>query len=309
MKKLICAALLCLIAAVFVSCNEIKETNGSISGSDSVKQNDDSSNESSEEELRPRDREINTDKDFVFDDAGVLSANELKNLNTYTAWLAKTFKINAAVVITDNIGDKEPDKYAEEYYSDLYSGDGFLFLLNNDTNTDYIYRKGFPSKFITDDDIEMLFSEISPLLVKEDYISAVKYVLETAEKKLPEYFTDKSGILSKEEISELNEKLKETAGENGLNVYLVNDIGEQSIEEYSNKKFIDYYAESSDSNAMFVINTANGDCFVCTSGSMGYLSDSQEDIQKAVKSCIKESDGKKILDCMSAVDKILTFVQ
>lgn len=309
MKKLICAALLCLIAAVFVSCNEIKETNGSISGSDSVKQNDDSSNESSEEELRPRDREINTDKDFVFDDAGVLSANELKNLNTYTAWLAKTFKINAAVVITDNIGDKEPDKYAEEYYSDLYSGDGFLFLLNNDTNTDYIYRKGFLSKFITDDDIEMLFSEISPLLVKEDYISAVKYVLETAEKKLPEYFTDKSGILSKEEISELNEKLKETAGENGLNVYLVNDIGEQSIEEYSNKKFIDYYAESSDSNAMFVINTANGDCFVCTSGSMGYLSDSQEDIQKAVKSCIKESDGKKILDCMSAVDKILTFVQ
>lgn len=309
MKKLICAALLCLIAAVFVSCNEIKETNGSISGSDSVKQNDDSSNESSEEELRPRDREINTDKDFVFDDAGVLSANELKNLNTYTAWLAKTFKINAAVVITDNIGDKEPDKYAEEYYSDLYSGDGFLFLLNNDTNTDYIYRKGFPSKFITDDDIEMLFSEISPLLVKEDYISAVKYVLETAEKKLPEYFTDKSGILSKEEISELNEKLKETAGKNGLNVYLVNDIGEQSIEEYSNKKFIDYYAESSDSNAMFVINTANGDCFVCTSGSMGYLSDSQEDIQKAVKSCIKESDGKKILDCMSAVDKILTFVQ
>lgn len=309
MKKLICAALLCLITAVFVSCNEIKETNGSISGSDSVKQNDDSSNESSEEELRPRDREINTDKDFVFDDAGVLSANELKNLNTYTAWLAKTFKINAAVVITGNIGDKEPDKYAEEYYSDLYSGDGFLFLLNNDTNTDYIYRKGFPSKFITDDDIEMLFSEISPLLVKEDYISAVKYVLETAEKKLPEYFTDKSGILSKEEISELNEKLKETAGENGLNVYLVNDIGEQSIEEYSNEKFIDYYAESSDSNAMFVINTANGDCFVCTSGSMGYFSDSQEDIQKAVKSCIKESDGKKILDCMSAVDKILTFVQ
>lgn len=309
MKKLICAALLCLITAVFVSCNEIKETNGSISGSDSVKQNDDSSNESSEEELRPRDREINTDKDFVFDDAGVLSANELKNLNTYTAWLAKTFKINAAVVITDNIGDKEPDKYAEEYYSGLYSGDGFLFLLNNDTNTDYIYRKGFPSKFITDDDIEMLFSEISPLLVKEDYISAVKYVLETAEKKLPEYFTDKSGILSKEEISELNEKLKETAGENGLNVYLVNDIGEQSIEEYSNEKFIDYYAESSDSNAMFVINTANGDCFVCTSGSMGYFSDSQEDIQKAVKSCIKESDGKKILDCMSAVDKILTFVQ
>lgn len=309
MKKLICAALLCLITAAFVGCNEIKETNASVSESDSEKQNDNSSDESSEEDLKPRDRQINTDKDFVFDDAGVLSADELKSLNTYTAWLAKTFKINAAVVITDNIGDKEPDKYAEEYYDDLYSGDGFLFLLNNDTNTDYIYRKGFPSKLITDDDIEMLFSEISPQLVKGDYMSAAKHVLETAEKKLPEYITDKSGILTKEEITELNGKLKDAAGENGLNVYLVNDTGEQSIKEYSNEKFVDYYAASSNSNAMVVINTANGDCFVCTSGSMEYISDSQEDIQKAVKSCIKESDGKKILDCISAVDKILTFIQ
>ena len=281
MKKLICTALLCLITVAFVGCNEIKETNASVSESAAEKQNDNSSDESSEEELRPRD----------------------------TAWLAKTFKINAAVVITDNIGDKEPDKYAEEYYNDLYSGDGILFLLNNDTNTDYIYRKGFPSKFIADDDIEMLFAEISPLLVKGDYMSAAKRVLETAELKLPEYITDKSGTLSKEEISELNGKLKDAAGENGLNVYLVNDIGEQSIEDYANEKFNDYYAVSSSSNAMLVINTANGDCFVCTSGSMGYLSDSQEDIQKAVRSCIKESDGKKTLDCMSAVDKLLTFIQ
>jgi len=309
MKKLICVALLCLITVAFVGCNEIKETNASVSESAAEKQNDNSSDESSEEELRPRDREINTDTDFVFDDAGVLSADELENLNTYTAWLAKTFKINAAVVITDNIGDKEPDKYAEEYYNDLYSGDGILFLLNNDTNTDYIYRKGFPSKFIADDDIEMLFAEISPLLVKGDYMSAAKRVLETAELKLPEYITDKSGMLSKEEISELNGKLKDAVGENGLNVYLVNDTGEQSIEDYANEKFNDYYAVSSSSNAMLVINTANGDCFVCTSGSMEYLSDSQEDIQKAVRSCIKESDGKKTLDCMSAVDKLLTFIQ
>lgn len=309
MKKLICAALLCLITVAFAGCNEIKETNASVSESAAEKQNDNSSDESSEEELRPRDREINTDTDFVFDDADVLSADELKKLNTYTAWLAKTFKINAAVVITDNIGDKEPDKYAEEYYSDLYSGDGFLFLLNNDTNTDHVYRKGFPLKFITDDDIEMLFSEISPLLVKEDYMSAAKRVLEAVELKLPEYITDKSGTLSKEEISELNGKLKEAAGENGLNVYLINDTGEQSIDDYANEKFNDYYAESSNSNAMLVINAANGDCFVCTSGSMGYLSDSQEDIQKAVKSCIKESDGKKTVDCISAVDKLLTFIQ
>lgn len=309
MKKIICTALLFLLAAAFAGCNEIKETNGSAADSAAESLNEDLSGGSSKEELKARDREVDTDKEFVFDDAGVLGEAEYDSINTYAAWLAKTFKINAAVVITNDIEDKEPAEFAKEYYSALYSGDGILFLLNNDTNTDYVYRQGFPSKFISDDDIEMLFAEISPWIIKGDYASAAERVLETAEGKLPEYFTDKSGILSKEEISELNEKLKDAAGENGLNVYLVNDIGEQSIEEYSNKKFIDYYAESSDSNAMFVINTANGDCFVCTSGSMGYLSDSQEDIQKAVKSCIKESDGKKILDCMSAVDKILTFVQ
>lgn len=308
MKKLICTALLCLITVAFVGCNEIKETNASVSESAAEKQNDNSSDESYEEELRPRDREINTDTDFVFDDAGVLSADELENLNTYTAWLAKTFKINAAVVITDNIGDKEPDKYAEEYYNDLYSGDGILFLLNNDTNTDYIYRKGFPSKFIADDDIEMLFAEISPLLVKGDYMSAAKRVLETAELKLPEYITDKSGTLSKEEISELNGKLKDAAGENNLNIYLTDTIGEQTMEDYAKEKFNEYYDKDSDS-AMLVIDISDGNSFICTSGNMKYLSDSQEDIQKAVRSCIKESDGKKTLDCMSAVDKLLTFIQ
>ena len=39
MKKLICTALLCLITVAFVGCNEIKETNASVSESAAEKQN------------------------------------------------------------------------------------------------------------------------------------------------------------------------------------------------------------------------------------------------------------------------------
>lgn len=308
MKKLICAVLLCLIAAAFVGCNETKETNASVSDSDAEGQNADFSDESSKEELKARDREIDTDKEFVFDEAGVLSDGEYDSLNTYTAWLAKAFKINAAVVITDDIEDKKPADFAEEYYSDLYSGDGILFLLNNDTNTDYVYRRGFPSKFISDSDVEMLFAEISPWIVKGDYVAAAERVLEMTEQKLPEYITDKSGKLSKEEISELSGKLKEAAGDNGFNVMLINSTGEQSVEDFAKEKFNEYYEKDSDS-AMLVINTSDGDSFICTSGNMKYLSESQEDIQKAVKSCLKESDGEETVDCSAAVDKLLEYIQ
>ena len=84
--------------------------------------------------------------------------------------------------------------------------------------------------------------------------------------------------------------------------------GEQTMEDYAKEKFNEYYDKDSDS-AMLVIDISDGNSFICTSGNMKYLSDSQEDIQKAVRSCIKESDGKKTLDCMSAVDKLLTFIQ
>ena len=92
----------------------------------------------------------------------------------------------------------------------------------------------------------MLFAEISPLLVKGDYMSAAKRVLETAELKLPEYITDKSGTLSKEEISELNGKLKDAAGENNLNIHLTDTIGEQTMEDYAKEKFNEYYDKDSD---------------------------------------------------------------
>ena len=160
-----------------VGCDEIKETNASISQT----AEETTSDQSPEEELSSRDREINTDTDFVFDDAGILSDGEYDSLNTYTAWIAETFKINAAVVITDDIGGKSPSEFAEEYYTGLYSGDGILFLLNNDTGNDYFYRKGVPAKFITAADIEMLCAGISPWIVTGDYIGAAERVLETAE--------------------------------------------------------------------------------------------------------------------------------
>ena len=48
--------------------------------------------------------------------------------------------------------------------------------MNNDTGNDCFYRKGFPSKFITDSDIEMLFAEISPMIVTGDYYLSLIHI-------------------------------------------------------------------------------------------------------------------------------------
>lgn len=304
MKKIIFAVVFCLLTASLVGCDEIKETNASISET----AEETTSDQSPEEELNSHNREINTDTDFVFDDAGILSDGEYDSLNTYTARIAETFKINAAVVITDDIGGKSPSEFAEEYYAGLYSEDGILFLLNNDTGNDYFYRKGVPAKFITAADIEMLFAEISPWIVTGDYIGAAERVLETAELKLPEYITDRTGLLEKEEISGINSILKDAAGESSLNVFLVSSTGEQTTEDYAKAKFSQYYDSDSDS-AMLVINISDSSSYVCASGNMTYLTDSQADIQAAVKAGLAETDSENNFICKSAVNRFLEFIQ
>ncbi|MGN1481900.1 TPM domain-containing protein [Porcipelethomonas sp.] len=309
MKKFTFIAVLCCFAALFSGCEDIKESNKEPAESSAAETVENTDDIESSEELSSRDREINTETDFVFDDAGILNDSEWDQLNTYTAWISKTFKINAAVVTSDDIGDKKPEEYAEEYYNELYSGDGFLFLLNNDTGNDYFYRKGVPSMFITGGDIEMLFAEISPWLVTGEYFDSIEHVLETAELKLPEYLTDRSHILEKEDIKNINDKIKDAAGENSLNLFLTSDTGEKSIEDYAKENFNNYYDKNSDS-AMLAVNTSDGSSYICASGSLEHIRDKQEDIQKDIKDCLKtDENGEEYFDCSQAADCFISLIE
>lgn len=309
MKKITLIAALCCFTIMFSGCESIKDSKSanadlSESSAETTSEND-SSDESSGEELSSRDRDIDTDSEYVFDDAKILSDSQRDEINTYAAWISRTFKINAGVVTTDDIGDSKPSEYAEEYYNDLYSGNGILFLVNNDTGNDCFYRKGFPSKFITDSDIEMLFAEISPMIVTGDYYSAIENVLETAELKLPEYLTDSTNTLEKKDISDINEKIKDAAGDNSMNLFLTGNTGDSTTEDYARELFSKYYDKNSDS-AMLVVNINDGSSYICASGNLKYMTDKQEDIQSEIKKCINSDDSS--FDASKAADSFISLI-
>ncbi len=326
MKKILCIILMgCLMASAVGCSSDSQTTDGKAADELGIsreekdeknedndeKDNDKSEKDGKNEEEQKDDNDTEIDKGIktedmhVYDEAELFDEAKLDDINSYCAWLAKTFKINVAVATTSDIGDSEPSDYAKHVYESNYSGDGILFLINNDTGNDYFYRRGVPSKFISDSNIQMLFSEISPMLAMEDYSAAAGLALEEAEERLPQYFTDRTGNIEKDTISELNKHIEENAGENSINVYYVVGIGDDSIEDFAKKRFEMFY-DDSENAAMLVINGENGENFLNTSGSMKYLEESSSDINKAVKSCYSKNNG---MDLENAVKKFMGFVE
>lgn len=264
--------------------------------------------EETEPTLPERDRTIDTSTEFVFDDAKALSSSDYDALNEYTAWLSKTFKINAAVVITDDMGDKTAEEYAGDYYTDLYGGsNGVMFLVNNDTGKDYILRKGAPSLFISGSDIEMLFSEISPLLVIGNYKDAINQTLQLIELSLPEFAIDRTNQMTAEEITAVNDILSGASGENAnLSMIFIGDIDEKKISDYA-KEQSDKYSVDGENSAIMVVNIQSGEYYICSQGELSSLEKEQESIKDLVSGCLTGTDGKKTFDFTAAADIFVNF--
>lgn len=264
--------------------------------------------EETEPTLPERDRTIDTSTEFVFDDAKALSSSDYDALNEYTAWLSKTFRINAAVVITDDMGDKTAEEYVSDYYTDLYGGsNGVMFLVNNDTGKDYILRKGAPSLFISGSDIEMLFSEISPLLVIGNYKDAINQTLQLIELSLPEFAIDRTNQMSAEEITAVNDILSGVSGENAnLSMIFIGDIGEKKISDYAKEQSDKYFVDGENS-AIMVVNTQSGEYYICSQGELSSLEKEQESIKDLVSGCLTGTDGKKTFDFTAAADIFVNF--
>lgn len=301
MKKIISLLLVFGSIVCFASCSD----KGKTASDELSSAAEESSDNSREDQLKIRDRSIETDGQFVFDEDEILTGAEFDSLNAYAAWFSKAFKINAAVALTEDIGELSPHDCAEKFYKDNFSGDGILFLINNDTKEDYFYRKGLPAEFISDSDVEILFSEISPMLAMGEYLTAAETVLEEAELSLPEFFTDRTGTLKAEEISEYDKILEEGSEKGTLNIYYVLGTGDDKIEDFAEKRFEMFFEEGKDA-CMLVIDGENGNSFLCASGSLGYMKDRSEDVKAAVKSLYKKSDGVDLKKAATAFTEIVS---
>lgn len=255
--------------------------------------------------LPERDRTADTDSEYVTDDEKILSPDDYSAINEYAAWFSRTFKINACVRITPDIGEKSPKEYADDYYKKKYGDSaGIMLLINNDTGEDIFLRKGTPSKFISDSDVEMLIAEISPLLVTENYRDAVNKAFELAELSLPEYAVDLTGKMTAEEITAANDILR--ASEENLSVVFLSSTGKKKISDFA-KDRAEKYLDGDDDGALLFVNTQSGEYAVCAQGRFSGSEESQKELKTDITGCISIKDGKKSFDYSSAAEIFVNF--
>lgn len=283
----VAAVLMAMSTGCFESTADDPKTSKKVNDADVISQERDSDIEA---DLKIRERAIETDGKYVYDDEKILTDGEFDALNSYVAWFSKAFKISAAVVLTNDIGDSTPEEYAASAYSDYCSGDGVLFLINNDTKEDYFYRNGLAAEYISDYDTEILFSVISPMLAMEEYVSAAERVLEEAELSLPEYISDRSATLDKDTVLECNEILKKASGENTLNIYYVLGTGTDKMEDFAQSRFETFYG-SKTNTAFLVLDGNNGNNYLIASGELSFMSEKKAELEAEIKKCYTKKSG------------------
>ncbi|MBR1530277.1 MAG: TPM domain-containing protein [Oscillospiraceae bacterium] len=147
---------------------------------------------------------------YLFDECGGLSEKEAELHNAYLEWLSVSRLMNAFVVITDHLNGSSPEQFAAEYYktvADPELPDGFLVLINNDTNRDYIFTAGTCSTYLPQTQAAVLLSGATYDLIEADYADALEKILPEFE-KIPAYVCDRTGTLTEAELQEFSDKIQ-----------------------------------------------------------------------------------------------------
>lgn len=203
------------------------------------------------------------DGTYVYDNAGVLSSADFSECNDYAGWLYEKFLINAAVVTTDDLGELTPEQYAEEAYIDIYSGrgSGLLLLINNDTNEDYLYKKGSCLSWIPESAESNALYWATQEIVSGDYKSAVLRMMQLGE-YCPQYVFDNGGVFTAEQIKALESSC--AGSQSGFTILATgNSTGspnEEICRSYYNRHYKDH------SGSMIMVDTVSGSVLVMKDG-------------------------------------------
>ena len=119
---------------------------------------------------------VHAEGQCVFDDAGVLDAQEaallevdLASVNSDTGW-------NVAVITTNDAQGKSAQAYADDFYDALYgiNTDGVVYLIDFDNRENAVSTSGEAINYLTDSRIESILDETTPPLGKGNYAEAMQ---------------------------------------------------------------------------------------------------------------------------------------
>lgn len=122
----------------------------------------------------------------VFDEAGLLTVEEIEDLETQIASLQKLMRMDVVLVTTDETNGKDSRNYADDYYD--YGGfgvgknaNGVLFLIDMDNREIYISTSGAMIRFLTDKRIDNMLDREIVYMKKSDYFGTMNQFLKDVE--------------------------------------------------------------------------------------------------------------------------------
>lgn len=234
---------------------------------------------------------------FIYDNAGILSSADYDIINNYVGMLYTDYLINAAVVTSDDLGGLTPEQFAEEAYIDIYSGrgSGLLLLINNDTNEDYLYKKGSCQASVSEQDEKLAFYWATREIISGDIRNAVLRIMKLGEGGSQHIF-DNVGAFSAESVSVLESAC--TSSSVSISV-LATTNGTQS----SNEEICQSYCDrrySGEAGIMIMLDTATDTITTVSSGST--LPDS---LETALTSANTLAAEKKYTEAVNSLITIL----
>lgn len=140
----------------------------------------------------------------VFDEQGVLEDAERQQFTEYLDRLSGSRQMQTGVVVTNQLSGETPEQFAQDYFEALFGerAHGFLLLINNDTDHDFIYATSDCAPFI---DASLAMAQATPHLVERRYAQGIELLLPVGE-MVPDRVMDRANALTPEEVQQLCER-------------------------------------------------------------------------------------------------------
>ncbi|MGN0677922.1 MAG: TPM domain-containing protein [Ruminococcus sp.] len=238
-----------------------------------------------------------SENNYIYDNAKILSDEDLKECNNYAGWINSKLMLNTAVVTTNKLENLTPEKYAEKCYNEIFKGmgSGLLLLINNDTNKDYLYKQGTASLYITEQAEKDAFFYATKSIVSGDYKSGILELLSLAE-NCPKCVFDNGSLFNTEQLLEFESTLAMQSDINAF-VFTTNNITEKSNAELA-KDFYDRYSSDGKSCKMLFIDKKLGEA-VLTDDSGEKSNDKISQLVKANDYCGAVREYFKVIGIVS----------
>lgn len=146
---------------------------------------------------------------YIKDNAGIMTDEDIQLCDQLISELRSSRMLNAAVVTIDDLGGAEPYNYSAKCYSEIFTADknnGILFLINNDTNEDILYKSGIMT-IDPDAEKEALF-QATQEIVAGNYGAAASRMLRLGE-ICPSHIFDNAGFFTPQQIADIEKAAAE----------------------------------------------------------------------------------------------------